>query len=210
MSKLMRVKQAADYLGVTPQTIRNWSNMGELKHSFSGANQRLYSIKDLDAYKNSRLGIEPKPEKAISLFYIRSSGSSDVSHDAQREKLVTSYGNPDKEFKDTSSGLNDNRKELTKMLEFVSENNKKKIIYVTNKDRLTRFGFNYLEMFVNKFNGEIVVLDSDETKEPHEILLQDFMSLLASFSGKFYRLRGWKQRKQFLGDVQHEVDKHVK
>lgn len=55
-----------------------------------------------------------------------------------------------------------------------------------------------------------MVLDSDETKEPHEVLMQDFMSLLASFSGKFYRLRGWKQRQQFLTDVSAEVEKNVK
>ena len=40
--------------------------------------------------------------------------------------------------------------------------------------------------------------------------MQDFMSLLASFSGKFYRLRGWEQRKKFLDDVQKEVDAHGK
>lgn len=54
------------------------------------------------------------------------------------------------------------------------------------------------------------MLDSDDTKEPHEVLMQDFMSLLASFSGKFYRLRGWEQRKKFLDDVQKEVDAHGK
>ena len=44
--KYFRVKQAADYLGVTPQTIRNWSNNGELAHSYSGAGQRLYTLED--------------------------------------------------------------------------------------------------------------------------------------------------------------------
>ena len=39
--------------------------------------------------------------------------------------------------------------------------------------------------------------------------MQDFMSLLASFSGKFYRLRGWKQQQKFLKDVELEVVKHV-
>ena len=38
--------------------------------------------------------------------------------------------------------------------------------------------------------------------------MQDFMSLLASFSGKFYRIRGWEQRKKLLKDVNEEVAKH--
>lgn len=41
--------------------------------------------------------------------------------------------------------------------------------------------------------------------EGQEALIQDFMSLLASFSGKFYRLRGWEQQKRFLSDVNNEV-----
>ena len=79
-------------------------------------------------------------------------------------------------------------------------------ICVTNKDRLTRFGFHYLDAFFSHLGVRVEVLDSDDTKEPHEVLMQDFMSLLASFSGKFYRLRGWEQRKRFLRDVEREVD----
>lgn len=33
---------------------------------------------------------------------------------------------------------------------------------------------------------------------PQEVLLQDFMSLIASFSGKFYRLRGYDNQKKLL------------
>ncbi len=44
------------------------------------------------------------------------------------------------------------------------------------------------------YDTEIVVLDNNDNKEPLEVLMQDLMSLLSSFSGKFYRLRGWKQQ----------------
>lgn len=211
MSNLMRVKKAADYLGVSPQTIRNWSNSGELPHTLSGAGQRLFSVQDLDCYRNKKIGVpEEEAPAPMKVFYLRSSGSSDTSHESQREKLISAYGKPDIEFSDVSSGLNDKRKGLTSLLELISANKESKTVYVTNKDRLTRFGFNYLDIFIQKFNGQIIVLDSDETKEPHEVLMQDFMSLLASFSGKFYRIRGWKQRKRFLDDAQNEVEKHVK
>lgn len=62
-------------------------------------------------------------------------------------------------------------------------------------------------MFAPFHNTEIVVLDSDDTKEPHEVLLQDFMSLLASFSGKFYRLRGWDQQKKLISNLSAEVER---
>ncbi len=45
-------------------------------------------------------------------------------------------------------------------------------VYVTNKDRFSRFGMGYVEIFAPFHNTEIVVLDDDETKEPYEILLE--------------------------------------
>ena len=115
---------------------------------------------------------------------------------------------PDKIFKDIGSGISDKRKGLNQLFSELESTEGKKTVYITNKDRLTRFGFRYLERYFAVLNTEIVVLDSDDTKEPHEVLMQDFMSLLASFSGKFYRMRGWRQRKQFLDDLQKEVDSH--
>lgn len=78
-------------------------------------------------------------------------------------------------------------------------------VYITNKDRLTRFGFSYLEELLQAYNSTITVLD-DETKEPMEVLMQDFMSLFASFTGKFYRVRGYAQQKKFLKDVETTIE----
>ena len=47
-------------------------------------------------------------------------------------------------LKEVGSGLNDNRKQLQKLLEMVCQG-KVRNVYVTFKDRLTRFGFRYLE-----------------------------------------------------------------
>lgn len=207
--KYFRVKQAADYLGVTPQTIRNWSNNGELQHSYSGAGQRLYTLKDLDDYKNKRLGITPEPEISKNVFYTRTSNKQDVSLQNQYDKLEQAYGSPDSYFKDTGSGLNENRKGLKQLLSYIQQTDDHVIVYITNKDRLSRFGYSYLEELYKAYDAEIIVLDNDDTKEPLEVLMQDFMSLLASFSGKFYRLRGWKQQQKFLKDVEQEVVKHV-
>ena len=208
--KKMRVKQAADYLNVTPQSIRNWNNAGELPCEYNGAGQRIFSAETLDNYRRLRMGLpEPEPNAPVHVFYVRTSNKQDVSLDNQQKKLEQEYGAPEKVFTDTCSGLNDKRKGLTQLINYIKNSDDPVIVHVTNKDRLTRFGYAYLEELFSAYDASITVLDSDETKEPLEVLMQDFMSLLASFSGKFYSLRGWKQRKQFLQDVQNEVDKHV-
>lgn len=203
----IRVTQAAEILGVTAQTVRNWCNDGRLDYSFSVAGQRVFNKEYLINLVNEKNGAQIEPEK---IFYTRSSNGKDTLIKTQIDKLTASYGKPDNIYQDKASGLNENRKGLNQLITHIINSQKPIQLYITNKDRLTRFGYSYLEKMFNTHNCEIILLDNDETKEPHEILMQDFMSLLASFSGKFYRLRGWEQQKNFLKDVQNEVNNHGK
>lgn len=206
---ITRVREAAQILKVTPQTVRNWCNQGKLEYELSAAGQRIFDPEKLEAYKRKQLGIpEPKPTEH-KIFYTRTSSKQDIGIETQYEKLAKAYGEPDCKYKDFSSGLNENRKGLNKLIKDLEKLDGTKTIYVTNKDRLTRFGFKYLTELFKTYNATVVSLDDDETKEPLEILMQEFMNLLASYAGKFYRLRGWEQRKQFLTKVQAEVDTHV-
>lgn len=207
----IRVKEAAGILGVSPGTVRNWCKQGRLPYHLSAANQRIFDKQELVDFKLASLGKEvEKKEKVI--FYIRSSNGNDVTMDTQEKKLREEYGEPDCIIKDKASGLNENRKGIKKLLTIIASNpvdsSEKIKVCVTNRDRLSRFGVGYVEIFAPFHNTEIVILDSDDTKEPHEILLRDFMGLLASFSGKFYRLRGWKQQKQLIEKVSLEVENH--
>ena len=52
-----------------------------------------------------------------------------------------------KEIKEIGSGLNDNRSKLNYLLE--KELSNFEILLVEHKDRLTRFGFNYIDIFLN-------------------------------------------------------------
>jgi hypothetical protein len=36
--------------------------------------------------------------------------------------------------------------------------------------------------------------------------MEDFMSLLTSFSGKFYRLRGWEQQRKLIDNVSKNLE----
>ena len=154
---------------------------------------------------------DDREDKVTLIFYIRSSNRNDVTMETQEKKLREAYGEPDHIIKDKASGLNENRKGLKKLLTLIAKNpedSPEKIkVCVTNRDRLSRFGTGYIELFAPYHNAEVVVLDSDDTKEPHGVLLQDFMSLLASFSGKFYRLRGWEQQKKLISNLSAEVER---
>ena len=91
--------------------------------------------------------------------------------------------------KEVGSGLNDKRPKLEKLLEHVMDG-KVNNIYVTYKDRLTRFGYHYLEKICEHYGVRIIVVkDIERRKSIEQELAEDLMSLIASFSGKLYELR---------------------
>ena len=79
-----------------------------------------------------------------------------------------------------ASGLNDSRPKLMRLL---ADKTVTRIV-VEHKDRLTRFGFNYLESL---WEGEIVVINA--VAEDERDLMQDFVSLVTSFTARLYGKR---------------------
>lgn len=96
-------------------------------------------------------------------------------------------------LKEVGSGLNDKRKKLLELIALVV-NNRVNRVFVTYRDRLTRFGFNYLETVFNAYGVEIVTVKQDsEKRSVEQELVDDMMALIVSFSGKLYGLRGKKK-----------------
>lgn len=204
--KLVRTTEAARILGLAPSTVRLWARTGKLEYTYSAAGQRVFSV---DYLMSVLQGQNSTGEPPGVVFYARTSGGGDILLDTQIAKLEANYGTPVKAFKDKSSGLNDKRVGLRSMLDYVRESDEPLVVYVTNKDRLTRFGFSHVAELLRAYGADVMVLDDDELKEPMEILMQDFMSLIASFSGKFYRMRGWEQQKRLLDVASQEVERNV-
>ena len=90
--------------------------------------------------------------------------------------------------KEIGSGVNDARPKLIGLL-------KKKnysILLVEHKDRLTRFGFNYLKLLTENQGKTIEVVNSAE--EEKEDIVQDFVSVIYSFAAKLYGLKRAKRK----------------
>lgn len=68
-------------------------------------------------------------------------------------------------------------------------------LIVEHKDRLTRFQFNFIKKMFESYGCEVIVIDGLDVSNEEE-LAADMMSLLASFSGKFYGKRSAERRKK--------------
>ena len=99
---------------------------------------------------------------------------------------------------EVGSGLNDKRKKLQQLLKMVM-NGEVNRVFITYRDRLTRFGFHYLETMFNEQGVEIIVVKQKiEDGSVEQELMNDMMSLITSFSGKLYgmRFKGKRGRKK--------------
>lgn len=93
-----------------------------------------------------------------------------------------------REIKEFGSGLNDNRRQLNSLF----DDNSFDIIIVEHKDRLTRFGFNYLEHLFNNNNQKIEVINYVDNVD--EDIIDDFTSIITSFCARIYGKRRSKRK----------------
>lgn len=66
-------------------------------------------------------------------------------------------------------------------------------IIITHRDRFVRFGYEWFEKFLLKFNMKLLVVNN-EFLSPQEELVQDIVSILDVFSCRLYGLRKYKKR----------------
>jgi len=97
-----------------------------------------------------------------------------------------------KVVKEVGSGVNDHRKKLLTILADPSLT----LIVVEHRDRLTRFGFKYLEILLSMQGLTIEVLNPTETAI--EDILADLTSIIYSFCARLYGQRRAKRRTEAL------------
>ena len=85
------------------------------------------------------------------------------------------------EVKDIGSGLKEDREGLKKLIELAKRRQIDAV--VAHKDRLTRFGFEYLVEF--KAYGVNVVAFQDDEDHTQE-LMEDFVEIVKSFAPRIY------------------------
>src|SRR5205085_7739725 len=93
-----------------------------------------------------------------------------------------------KVVKEVGSGINDGRKKLLALLADPTAT----MIVVEHKDRLTRFGFKYIETLLAMQGRSIEVVNV--TENPIEDLMADLVSIIYSFSARLYGQRRAKRK----------------
>jgi predicted site-specific integrase-resolvase len=192
-------KQFAELLNVSVKTLQRWDRDNILKAFRTPTNMRYYTHKQYLEFK----GIKSDDSKK-TVIYTRVSTNNQKNDLKNQIKFLQDYVNAkgiisDEVIQDIGSGLNYNRKHWNRLLVDCIENKVGKIV-ITHKDRFIRFGYDWFERFLQRYNVEIIVVNN-ELLSPQEELVQDIISILHVFSCRIYGLRKYKKKIQEDKDI---------
>ena len=181
--RLVSAKEAKEYFHITGATLYQWKAKGKINAKQLSTKKILY---DIDSFE------EFQPNIKKNVIYARVSNTTQADDLSRQIEIVKSYAisngfKIDKVYKEIASGMNENRKELNSMLREIFAGNVNKV-FVSYKDRLTRFGFDYFKNIFAEFGVEIVVIDElEETNfDFQRELSNDLISIIHNFSIKLY------------------------
>ena len=186
-------KEFAELINISVRTLQRWDVEGKLKAFRTPTNRRYYTYEQYLEYK----GIHKEEINRKTVIYTRVSTSNQKEDLKNQVKFLRQYANTkgiivDEVIEDLGSGLNYNRKKWNKLIDSCMMNEVNTII-ITHKDRFIRFGYEWFERFLGKFNVNIMVVNNGSLS-PQEELVQDIISILHVFSCRIYGLRKYKKK----------------
>ena len=189
----IKASEYAKKMSLNVRTVYRYYHNGKIK---GYQDKETGTIFILNPFKNENN--EDNLKNKVVLYARVSSSENKTNLESQLEKLrlfASAKGYQIvKEIKDIGSGLNDNCSKLNELFE--KELNNFEILLVEHKDRLTRFGFNYIDILLKSHNKKIEVINLvDNNKED---LIQDFVSVITSFCARIYSQRISKRKVEKL------------
>lgn len=180
----MKLRDYAKEHGVTYRTAWNRYLQGKIPGATRDPNTGSIYIKKEDSKYN---------KFKVALYARVSSNENRPNLEKQMERL-REYANSKgytiiEAIKEVGSGVNDSRQKLIKLLQKPTWGT----LIVEHKDRLTRFGFNYIDSLLEFEGRKLEVMNLAETEKSD--LIQDMISVLYSFSARMYSKRKTKRQK---------------
>lgn len=174
----MKLSEYADSIGVSYRTAYRWFKAGKLD---------AYQLDTGTIIVNESI----ETPQGVALYARVSSHDQKDDLDRQMERLqsyaIAKGYQVQQIVTEIASGLNDSRPKLSKLLKDTSIG----IIVVEHRERLTRFGFNYMADILETQGRKIEVVFPNDTKDD---LVDDFVAIITSMAARIYGRRGNKNR----------------
>lgn len=178
----MKLSDYARSKGVSYRTAWNWWKQGLIQGQQLSTGTILVEVAPKQAHSSTSVSIYARVSS--------SENKDNLNRQADRlQQYATAKGYQiRKVVKEVGSGLNDHRRKLESLLQDKDYD----ILLVEHKDRLTRFGANYIEILLSQTNRKLEVVNNAENGK--EDLMSDFAAVITSFCARLYGQRRAKRK----------------
>jgi excisionase family DNA binding protein len=203
--RYLGTREFAKLLGISRVTVIKWIKSGRIvAYSVHGKWRIPYS-----EVERVLRGVERVRRVAIYARVSSNTQRNDLERQVEALKLWVSKNFPNAEYvvvTDIASGLNEDRGGLRKLIEMAKRREIQAVV-IAYRDRLTRFGFEYLKTLFNTFGVDVYVVFQEEPKNYVQELVEDFIEIVTSFASRIYGKKS-KRYKEVVSCIGEAVKDH--
>jgi len=191
MDKLYSISEFAKRVNVSPSTLRRWDVAGEFPAKKRSSGHRYYDESDV----RKLLNLTPEEMRKVIVYCrVSSHGQKDdlASQVAAMETYCLNSGIAvDEWIKEIGGGMSFKRKKFLALMDAIVDGEVKHLI-VAHKDRLVRFGFDFINHLAQRHGCRIEVINQ-ESLSPQEEMTEDLLAIVHTFSCRLYGMRKYKR-----------------
>lgn len=201
MDKLLSIGKASNMLGIHPNTLRDWSDDGKIESVKTPGGHRKFPLSEVQKHMGNKEEGQNNTDNRTVIYCRVSSHDQKRKGDLERQVgRATAYCvekgyNLVDILQDVGSGMSDTRPSLRKLFKMVDSCQIDRVV-VEHKDRLTRFGSGLIQAYFESHGVAVEWAEETLGKSYEEELVEDILSLMASFSARIYGRRSAENRKK--------------
>jgi putative resolvase len=210
MTVFLTQKEVLETLNITRPTLLRWEEKGIIQPLFLESGHRRYHKDQIE----KMIGITwyDKPTSKTCVIYSRvSTKKQQLSGNLERQTQRLIQFAKEKGYhvveiyEEVASGINENRRQMNRLLRKVSDDDIH-IVLAEYKDRIARFGYEYIERYCKSHKTTIELIEQQEEKNLNEEMLQDMISIITSFSARLYGQRGARKIKSEISKMNYYME----
>jgi putative resolvase len=190
----MKLSDYAQHLGISYQTAWRHFKSGKIPYPTQKLPPGTVIV---DYVQDSNMAM-----RGNAAIYARVSSAENKENLERQAQRLTAYAiargyKVQHVVKETGSGLNDNRKKLEALL----KKDDYEILIIEHRDRLCRFGSNYLDVLLSRCGVTLDIVNAVDDKR--DDLMTDLVGIITSFAARLYgQRRGKRKTEKIIATLQ--------
>jgi predicted site-specific integrase-resolvase len=194
--EFITIGNASMLSGLDIQTIRKMADTSQIESYRTPSGQRRINRNSLQKLCYNDISNESEQiSQKQNFLYTRVSTKKQMDDLFRQVEYVSKPEYSDYiVIQDIGSGINFKRKGLQTILDACIQRTIGEVV-VAHRDRLSRFGFDLIELFIQKAGGKLTVLANEKNSSSENELAEDLLSIIHIFNCRQMGKRSYKSRK---------------